>query len=471
MIRRVAVTASLLAGALLLAPQVPPASSAPSRSPTRAHGGVVRVDHHDPTALPARGPSNAVVTIELFLSPGPSSRHQMVRMLERLQDHHPSRIRIVYRVVRGSSARVPVLALEAHASGKFFEFLDELHKLGTNVRDHALVELGARIGLDPERVSLVMSRPPAAYTRIIEANDRRKKQRIRGNPSLPTMLFNGRPLQTPLSSTTMADLEREYRAAKDAADELIDRGADPSTLAQAFDQIAAPPPDLVVHSGPTDEDLERVSSADAPLARPPLRLQGLPAFGPTDAETTIVVLCAPTSPNCQSPLKIAKVAQDVYPEAVRVVWAPYFDVAREDAAELSLLADAALCAEKIGTSADDLGTAASPGWRWVEAVLAEASNRHRRVAIDQVLDRVADRLRVEPRAFATCRAQLAGASIAWIEAARRAGVRSSPSTIVGGRIYGPITDSTTMQLLVEQELAPGFLGTAAPPWSTRGRHN
>jgi len=137
----------------------------------------------------------------------------------------------------------------------------------------------------------------------------------------------------------------------------------------------------------------------------------------------------------------------------------------DNAADLALLGDAALCAEKVGVTLEDrdetFGNAASPGWRWVEAVL---SDNRRRVPPDKILDKVATKLRVDRRAFATCRAQLAGTSIAWIEAARRAGVRVTPSTVVGGRIYGPIVDQNTLQLLVEAELAPGILGEAAPSW-------
>ena len=58
--------------------------------------------------------------------------------------------------------------------------------------------------------------------------------------------------------------------------------------------------------------------------------------------------------------------------------------------------------------------------------------------------------------------QLAGTSIAWIETARRAGVRWSPATIVNGRIYGPINDQVALQQLVEEELVPGIL---APSWT------
>jgi hypothetical protein len=94
-------------------------------------------------------------------------------------------------------------------------------------------------------------------------------------------------------------------------------------------------------------------------------------------------------------------------------------------------------------------------------VLAQANSRVRRTT-DEMIDKIVGKLRVEPRAFATCRARIAGASISFIEAARRAGVRSTPATIVNGRIYGPINDPNTLQLLVEAELAPGML---APAWS------
>ena len=83
---------------------------------------------------------------------------------------------------------------------------------------------------------------------------------------------------------------------------------------------------------------------------------------------------------------------------------------------------------------------------------------------DQLIDRVADKLHVDKHAFATCRASVAGTTLSWVEAARHGGVRTSPATVVGGRVYGPIVDWTTLQLLVEAELAPGWLGEAAPSW-------
>lgn len=450
---------ALLVAALVLIAQ--PATSAPE-------GGVVRVEHRDPSTLPSKGPLNALVTVEVFFTPGQSSRVQSYRNLERLYANHPSRIRLVYRVVKsGGQARTPYAALQAHAEGKFFEFMDALNAVRdpNRITDKELLELAKKVGLDADRLAIAMTRPPRAYNDVLEANELRRKQRIHGSPGLPNVLFNGRLPTTQLSALGMTDLENEYKAAKALAEDLLDRGAHRGSLAEALDELDHPARDIIIQPGPTDEDLGD-DPGDSTLATPPLDVRGLPFYGAGEAVTTIVVMCSPTSSNCVQPLRAARNIRDWYPQSVRVVWAPYYDLTREDAAELSLLSDAALCAERVGITLEDrdesFGNAASPGWRWVEAVLGE--NNRRRLSPDKLLDKVVDKLRVDRRAFATCQAQIAGTSIAWIEAARRAGVRVTPSTVVGGRIYGPITDHNTLQLLVEAELAPGILGEAAPSW-------
>jgi hypothetical protein len=454
-------TSRLVVALLALVIAQPAATSAPRP------GALVRVEHRDPSALPARGPANALVTIEMFFTPGQWSRQPAYRHLERLQANHPSRIRLVYRLVKsGGQTRTPYAALQAHAEGKFFEFMDAINTTrDMRLTDKELIELGESVGLDPDRLASAMLRPPRAYDDVLEANDLRRKQRVRVQ-GLPSALFNGRNPSQSVTSLGMNELEREYQTAKELAEDLLDRGADRGSLAMALDERVEPPRDIIVQPGPTDEDLGD-DGADGVLAKPPLVLRGLPSYGPLDAATTIVVLCSPTSNNCVAPLRTARIIRDYYPDSVRVVWAPYFDLTREDAADLSLLADAALCAEKLGIRLEDqdntFSNPASPGWRWIEAVLGE--NNRRRVAPDKILDRIADKLRVERGAFATCRAQIAGMSIAWIEAARRSGVQVTPSTVVGGRIYGPITEQQTLQALVEAELAPGLLGEAAPSWS------
>lgn len=441
------------------------ATGAPKKSANRDAGEIVRVEHRDPTGLPSRGPTNALVTIEVYFTPMPGFRREPYKNLERLQANHPNRIRIVYRILKGSMARFPYAALHAYSEGKFFEFLDALNGAARALDDKALLEIGKKVGLDPERLAIAITKPPAAYDRLLDANQRRFRQRTRANPQLPVALFNGRYTTMQLSSMSrIDDLEREYNTAKDAADELIDRGVDRAELAAAFDQVISLPDEIVVTPGATDEELEDLS-AEPRLASPPLRYAGLPSHGAADAAITIAVLCSPTSANCTAPLSTAQRVADIFPDDVRVVWGPYYDVGRDDAADLSLLSDAALCAERDGGRSidreDSWDPQDSPGWRWIREVLLQVNSRVRRTT-DEMIDRIVTKLRVEPRAFATCRANIAGASISFIEAARKSGVRSTPATIVNGRVYGPINDPTVLQLLVETELAPGML---APAWS------
>jgi hypothetical protein len=441
-------------------------------APEPRAGEVVRIEHHAPDALPSRGPRTAPVTIELFFQPIQSSRRQELAIVEKLAAKHPSRIRVIYRIVKAvGTSRLHYAVLEAWAEGKFDEFMAALNNpsLVRGLTDQALLELGKSVGMDPQQLAIAITNPPPGYDRVLDANKRRHDVKARGT-GYPMILVNGK---LPHNWSSVGDLEAEYYAAKDASDDLIDRGADPRLLPEAFEQATAPNPlELNVPVGNTDDTLDDVPTIP-PLATPALDLRGMPSVGPPNAQVTIAVLCSPASLNCAAALKAAQRAQELYSDAVRIVWAPFFDVTREDASDLGFLSDAALCAEKLGTSSEDLDSPGSQGWRWVETMLGESTVRHRRIPADQMLDKVADKLHVDKQAFATCRAAQAGTAIKWIEAARHAGVRTSPSTVVGGRIYPSITDYMSLQQLVGAELEPGDcpgcirLDEYAPTWLRR----
>jgi hypothetical protein len=148
-----------------------------------------------------------------------------------------------------------------------------------------------------------------------------------------------------------------------------------------------------------------------------------------------------------------------------VVWAPWFDVSRDDAAELTMLGDAALCAEEIGSSQTELTP--SPGWLWLREMYGQVGRSHgKRPAAEAMIDAVADRLDLDRRALAACRARMASTTLTWIEEARRAGApRANAAVVIGGRIYDGLTDQMLIQELVEAELAPGVLGSL-PRWHT-----
>ena len=421
-------------------------------------GSIVRIEHRDPNALPSYGPRGAPVTVELFFTPVAGANARYKQALD-LQAAHPTRVRVVFRVITGGGqAMLPNAVLEAQAQGKFDELMTELVAARPGGLQRAgLLELGKKIGLDPDR--LLAAILENRYKAVLDHNEHRMKRRVPRGVSPPILLFNGAVPHTALGDAR--NIEAEYKDALTRAEELVDRGADPRTLPRAFDALAddeAAARDVKIQTGTVDDDAEGWPGAPR-LATPPFDLSNLPSVGPYDAAATIVIACKPTSANCATPLHVARSVQEMYADQVRLVWAPYFDVASDDAPDHALLADAALCAERVGIAAAlDLDPIASPGYVWVDQMLGEWQRRRgRHVAAGELVDRLAEKLRADPRELAACRARFAGTSVAWIEHARRAGLKASPATIVGGRIYGPITDAGVLQTLVAAELAGGDL--------------
>lgn len=454
MIRRALLAAIAAAGAS----GAPGAAAAGPGTP----GHIERVEHRDPVSAPSRGPAGALVTIEVFFVPGPNMPTGALHLLQQLQDRHPARVRLIYRILKsGSALLVPSAALEAGAEGKFFELMDELGTQRGVLKKEDLLELARKVGVDPQRVALATQFEH--YRDVLEANQRRF-ERLHGGAT-PSALFNARPTRVALgANTTAGDLDREYEAAYDRALDKLDRGFAPGELSAAFDDDAIRGTQPVVMSGGADDDPAERPSLDHPLATPPLRLDGLPSFGKPGvaAAVPIFVLCRPSDPECAKMLRVVEPAVRLYPDDVRVVWAPWFDVGRDDAAEQTLLGDAALCAEAIGSNQGELTT--SPGWVWVKEMYAQvARSRARRVAAGQLIDEVAAKLDVDGRALSACRARRAGSALSWIAGARRSGVRGSAAIVIGGRIYSGLNDQTLIQQLVEAELAPGVLGSL-PRW-------
>jgi hypothetical protein len=445
---------------LVVALAAAPAAAQPRPAP----GHAVRVEYRDPTTAPMRGPGSALVTIEVFFVPGPNMPTPALRLLQQLQDHHPARIRLVYRILKsGMALLVPSAALEAHAEGKFFEFMDELSRQRGPLKMAELLELARRVGVDPQRVAL--ANQYEHFRDVLEENQRRFDRLHAGNT--PSMLFNAKSPKIALGSITATDLEREYQAAYDRAIDKIERGTPASALADAFDaEVMSATQPVVMSAGSPDDDVDR-SPLDHRLASPPLRLDGLPSFGKPGiaAAIPIVVLCRPNDPACSNLLRVVEPEMRLYPDDVRIVWAPWFDVSRDDTAELSLLGDAALCAEAIGSNQGELTT--SPGAVWVKEMYVQAGRGHgKRISAEKLIDAVAAKLDVDTRALSACRARIAGTTLDWIATARHSGVpRANTAVVIGGRIYDGLTDQTLIQALVEAELAPGVLG-ALPRWHT-----
>lgn len=443
---------ALVATAIVLV--VGPAGAAPGGS-----GNVIRIEHRDPTTAPTRGPTTAYVTIELFITPNTNmaARFPIYRALERLQANHPTRVRLIHRILKRGASMISIAALEANAQGKFTEFMEVLHKDRTqqNLTKDKILELAKQADMDPQRVAAAISE--GRYNDVFDANDHRLERLAHGG-STPNVLFNCKPSKASLGSPNDADLDREYVNAYERALDLIDRGVPARRLLQAFeDQALRSAQPYVVSSGSSDDDFEG-DQTDHKLAKPPLSLKGMPTFGNADSTTAIpiVVLCRPNDTGCYNMMRVVRQFQQIYSKDVRVVWAPWFDVTRDDAAELTLLGDATLCAEQVGSSPDDLE--ASPGWRWINKELEQVSRAHgRRIPAEKLIDDVTAEVEIDSQRLSACRARIANTSLDWIAAARKSGVTRSPALVIGGRIYENLNDNNLIQQLIEAELAPGVL--------------
>jgi hypothetical protein len=399
-----------------------------------------------------------------------AARLTAYRNLEKLQARHPTRIRLIYRVVRRGSQGPQLLAaaLEAHAQGKFDELMAELQTTRTSLGREQVLDLVKKIGMDPVRVDAAIR--DDRYRDVLDANERRF-DRLHGS-SAPNILFNSRPPKMSIGSLRWSDTndgqndyEREYVEALERAQELIDRGVDARALGQVFDdQALRSTQPFVVSSGPVDDEPTGADPSDHRLADPPLDLRGLPWFGRPDTPTPVplVVVGRPNQNDCNALLRSARRIQEIYDE-VRVVWAPYFDVTLDRAAEMAMLGDATLCAEQIGSSPDDLN--ASPGWRWITKQYEHSQRVHNKyVPAEKLIDTVAIELEVDQAKLAACRARLANTTLDWVAAARRSGLSRTPALVIGGRIYEGLADQNIIQQLIEAELAPGVLGEVAPSW-------
>jgi len=439
-------------------------------SDATASGRVVRVEKPNLEAIPAHGPREAPVVIEVFVAPTyyqQPRKHKGVQAVEALQAQHPNGIRLEYRFVNGSDkSRLHYAALQAHSEGKFDEFMDAIGSKASAQTDAQLIELADAIGLDPRRMAAVLSNPPIAFDRAIAANVRRLRQKSKLAIS-PFILMNGHPLRQVPSSPS--DLKQEYDAALEQAAELVDRGVPPLLLPQAFDAQAAPDPlHIVVPTGLSDSPTDERAQPPR-LAAPALSWEGMPTLGPPDAAVTVAVLCSPASVTCGPVMRAARAAQEAFADSVQLVWAPYFDLNQEYTASLAALAETLLCSEGLPTGSGGVANLASSRWRRIEALLHEL-NRRPWMTTTEITDRWVAEMSVDPESLASCISQRAGSAIAWVKRAHQAGVQESPSTVVGGRIYAGIGDPRALLQLIDAELHPGscdgclHLAEYAPTW-------
>jgi hypothetical protein len=175
----------------------------------RPRGDVVRVDHYDSQTAPSKGRANAPVTVEMFFAPSTNNTVQLraLRQLEALQQKHPTRVRLVYRIIQRSAQppgpQLPTLALEAFAQGKFFELLAAVNAELVNLTREKLLEVARKVGVDATRAERAIA--DDRYREVLDGNEARI-ERLRG-ATAPIVFFNARPMRSSLGSTSDTDYE------------------------------------------------------------------------------------------------------------------------------------------------------------------------------------------------------------------------------------------------------------------------
>jgi len=413
-------------------------------------GEIVTVVHSPPDRVPSLGPRNAPVTIEFFADLGDGSASALVHsLLVRLLERHPRRLRILYRLVTSgeqSNAHLEA-ALEAFAEGRFREFVDAMY--GEAMRSPRVADLpqvAAKAGVDPDRVAQALDDGRHAAS-VVANHYYWKRRRLKRTPGLLVngVVYDRRP-------RTLDELEQLYDEAYQRAQALHDQGVPPGQLYQRLlEQVAAAQPEPIIGPGAVDGlgPGERPPIGSPPLLRAPLHLGGH-ARGPESAPVTIVFLCNFQTRNCGEMAGLLDEIAEAYPDEVRLVFRHFFDPADRRQDRARPLHRAALCADEQGRF-----------WSFYELAFRQAL----RGAADPVPDeQLARELELDGAAFSRCihsrRVKLMLESERRI--AIRAGVRHSPSLVLGGRLYTGTKSFDEVASLVDRELAPGVLGRIAP---------
>lgn len=430
---KLAITAAL-ALALL------PASGA--AEPDGDDGRVVRVIHNPPGDAPILGPRHAPVTIEFFFQLDDYNAQRLYPLLVQLARRHPLRLRLVYRpvVIRVDRYGANTMAMEAFRQGRFHEFLDKYYESRNRRRSH-LAEIAKDVGIDYQRYTESLRK--LTHQSALAANAARASRFKLTNPKA-SLLINGQPI--PGVRKDLETLETYYDTAYQQARELLDLGY---PLGELYDRI--------LRRRAAEEKVPRVpiGAIDGRVPRRPKK-NGIPLAGTLDydgphsrgataAPVVIVSFCRFASRHCGNQFNEITTAMAAFEGEVRHVFKPLYDPEKDPHERRAHLA--AECAADQGAF-----------WEFVALVYGYQSQL--RSGDDSVLKRAFGGLDLDDRQFEACLADERHAARvdAQLAEAARVGVRYSPSTIIGGRIYIGRPQLSHLIRLLELELAPGLLG-------------
>jgi protein-disulfide isomerase len=431
----------------------------------------VLVLHEPASELPYLGPANAPVTAELFLNPSNRHAKNLHRQLVQLSERHPTRLRVVYRIAsQRGQLLLPEAVLEAHAQGKFHQFLSDVLDKRISRRED-IIALAQQHKIDTKRLEAAWD--DGRHGETIEANlahRARVAQRVGTKPARwPEVLFNGvKPNDAP-RNMSLAQLETAYDEAYERGKALFDEGV---PLDQIYGRIitdlddAEEPATMKIGRIDGDDNPDKLAPAPpAELIATPVSTEDLPAIGPEDAPVTIVLFCNFASYNCayydatalQSAGEVGLL--DMFEDDIRFYFHAAFDEDSEEAGAARLLHEAALCAGEQGAF-----------WRFYDQQMAERKRRSsQRIPAVRQITRITESLGLDQDQLGDCieAGRYAEDIDVQLGAAVRAGVTQTPSLSINGRLYVGTKKLPPLRRAVIDELGPGLLEQWVPTWLTQ----
>ena len=444
LLRAVSLVAVLCGAMVAQASAEPPAGKARSRQ-------IVTVLHRPPAAVPSLGSQTAPVTIEFFCNFGDGTKSAQVdRLLTQLYERHPRRLRILYRLVgSGKQSNMHLeAAQEAFVQGRFRQFIDALFPDRTRApRASEMAEAAKKAGVDARRIEEALADARHAET-ILANHYYQKRRRLR---RVPGVVVNGEPYDRG-QPKSIEELEALYDEAYARSKQLLDEGVEPARLYERLvADVAAGQPDPIIGPGAVDG----LEPGERPPEGPPRVVAVAPdaggrARGRDDAPVPLVFFCNFQTRNCATYAETLEEIAAAYPDEVRLVFRHHFDPDDRRQGDARVLGAAARCADRQGRF-----------WSYYELAFRQA--RQGQVPSD-LTEEVARALELDTAAFARCmkRRETRRAVEAERVAPRRAGIRHTPSLVLGGRLYTGTKSFDELSSLIDRELMPGVLGRISP---------
>jgi protein-disulfide isomerase len=278
---------------------------------------------------PAKGPSDALVTIVMFSDFQCPFCSRVEPTIKQITDTYGKDVRVVWRnnplPFHDKAGPAAEAAMVANDQGKFWEFHDKLFSNQQAIARENLEQYGKEMGLNPAKLKAALD--TNAHKAVIEADQ--QLARSLGASGTPSFFINGRNLRgaQPFEAFK-AVIDEELQKAKD----LVAKGTPRSQVyakiiangatEQKFVEGAGPAP-----SAPAEPDADKVYAIPA--------VNDAPSKGAKRAKVLIQEFSDFQCPFCSRVLPTIKQVEQEYGDKVQIVWRnfplPFHDKAQKAA--------------------------------------------------------------------------------------------------------------------------------------------